>query len=67
MRLPQRAFTLLDLELIIDDVNDNSPMFDQGVIQISISESSSAGDVYSLDAYQARDKDTGIEYCSVIQ
>lgn len=50
---------MLDLDVIIDDVNDNDPIFPVRSIEVNVSESANLGDLVSLDRYLAKDKDQG--------
>ena len=47
------------MDVIIDDVNDNPPVFSFHRIVVNISEKSFVGDVISLDQFVAKDDDIG--------
>ena len=51
---------LLNLDVIIDDVNDNSPRFSVSQIELNISENAQVDDVIMLNEYIARDDDLGM-------
>uniref|UniRef100_H2YX71 Cadherin domain-containing protein n=1 Tax=Ciona savignyi TaxID=51511 RepID=H2YX71_CIOSA len=57
--LPQRVFSLLNLEIVITDTNDNAPTFPHKPIIVNVSESVTINDVVNLDSFQARDLDSG--------
>lgn len=58
--LPNEYFTLVNLEVVIEDINDNMPEFTENSIAISIKEGDyETGDAISLDKYAATDKDIG--------
>ena len=56
---PAQFFKLLKLDVIIRDINDNSPLFPNNIIAINVSELMKRDDVVDLHAYQARDTDAG--------
>ena len=57
--LPRKHFQLLKLDLVIRDINDNRPLFPKNMISINVSENAHRNDVIDLNAYQARDIDSG--------
>nr|CAB3264691.1 protocadherin-18 [Phallusia mammillata] len=57
--LPQAYFSLLNLEVVINDINDHAPAFPVRPIEINVTESIAVGDVINLDQFQARDQDSG--------
>lgn len=58
--LPNEYFTILDMDVVIEDTNDNMPIFQQKSINLSIKEGElEVGDAISLDQYKATDKDIG--------
>ncbi|XP_031223218.1 protocadherin-11 X-linked isoform X2 [Mastomys coucha] len=56
--LPDEIFRLVKIRFLIEDINDNSPLFPTTVINISIPENSAINSRYSLPA--AIDPDIGI-------
>ena len=46
-----------NLIIVVDDVNDNSPIFNESRVNVTISEDASIG--YSLPRLKAHDNDTG--------
>nr|CAB3264695.1 protocadherin beta-15-like [Phallusia mammillata] len=50
---------MLDLDVIVDDVNDNSPAFPVRSIEVNVSETAELGKFINLDRYLAKDKDLG--------
>uniref|UniRef100_F6URN5 Cadherin domain-containing protein n=1 Tax=Ciona intestinalis TaxID=7719 RepID=F6URN5_CIOIN len=57
--LPQRVFSLLNLDIVINDINDNLPKFPHKPIVLNVSESTALAEPVNLDAFQARDLDSG--------
>ena len=57
--LPQRYFTMLNLNVIILDLNDNTPIFPVNTINVNVSENAQLGSPISLNQYQANDADSG--------
>lgn len=59
--LPQRYFNMLNLDLVIEDINDNTPTFGTRQVNATINEGDvKAGGVVNVDHFQAYDKDIGI-------
>uniref|UniRef100_A0A8C3WRP1 Cadherin domain-containing protein n=1 Tax=Catagonus wagneri TaxID=51154 RepID=A0A8C3WRP1_9CETA len=56
--LPDEIFRLVKIRFLIEDINDNAPLFPATVINISIPENSAINSRYALPA--AIDPDTGI-------
>ena len=56
---PLQYFQLLKLDVIIRDKNDNSPLFSNNVIAINVSENAKQNDIIDMNAFQARDIDSG--------
>jgi len=56
---PTRYFQLLKLDVIVRDINDNSPLFPNNIIKINVSENAKRGDPVDLNAFQAHDIDSG--------
>ena len=50
---------LLDLNVVIDDVNDNPPVFSSPTFKINVSENVQVGSVIGLNDFLAQDKDLG--------
>ncbi|XP_078489078.1 protocadherin alpha-4-like [Ciona intestinalis] len=50
---------LMHLNVVIDDINDNPPVFPSKSIMVNISESAAIHDVISLDRFLASDADIG--------
>ena len=57
--LPQRYFTMLNLQVMIVDRNDNTPIFPVNTINVNVSENVQLGSPVSLNQYQATDADSG--------
>lgn len=57
--LPQRYFSMLNLNVIIVDLNDNTPIFPANTITVNVSENAQLGSPVSLNQYQATDSDSG--------
>lgn len=55
----RRKAKILNLKIIIDDVNDNSPLFPVNSIALNVSEAMSVGESVSLDSYIPHDADLG--------
>ena len=58
--LPQNFFSLLNLEVVINDINDNQPLFPTRPVEVNVSESVSIGEAINLDQIQAQDLDIGM-------
>ncbi|MEJ1289213.1 hypothetical protein NN561_020253 [Cricetulus griseus] len=56
--LPDEIFRLVKIRFLIEDINDNAPLFPATVINISIPENSAINSRYNIPA--AFDPDTGI-------
>lgn len=58
--LPNTYFTMLNMDVFVDDINDNKPIFPETSIAMTIREGTlNIGDPESLDRYAATDKDIG--------
>ncbi|XP_039263396.2 protocadherin beta-16-like [Styela clava] len=58
--LPNRFFTMLNMDIIIEDVNDNPPIFNKK-FETSVREDDViVGDVINLDQFKATDPDIGL-------
>ncbi|XP_039255860.2 protocadherin alpha-4-like [Styela clava] len=57
--LPQKYFQLIETDVTIDDVNDNTPTFPHEILHLNVSENWSLGEVINLDSFQAKDNDIG--------
>ena len=57
--LPQEVFSLLNLEIVINDINDNGPKFTASRVVVNVSESVDVGEIFPLDQFQATDEDSG--------
>ncbi|XP_076823266.1 protocadherin-18-like [Clavelina lepadiformis] len=57
--LPQEVFSLLNLDIVINDINDNGPKFAASRVVVNVSESVDVGEIFPLDQFQATDKDSG--------
>nr|XP_039264001.1 protocadherin-18-like [Styela clava] len=59
--LPQKHFSMLNLDIKIGDINDNPPKFFARKINITLPEAETfINDVINLDKFQAHDKDIGL-------
>ncbi|KAL2077465.1 hypothetical protein ACEWY4_026969 [Coilia grayii] len=56
---PQKATEVIEIVLIVEDVNDNTPYFHEGVISLSVAEDAQVGTRFILDG-EAHDADSGI-------
>lgn len=52
------SFDLLTVDVIVEDINDNSPTFPKDSIQLNISEASLVGTPFPIDGARDRDKST---------
>lgn len=63
--LPNEYFTVVNLDVVVEDINDNMPEFAEKSVALSITEGDyDTGDAISLDKYAATDKDIGKIYQS---
>lgn len=58
--MPQSIFSLLNLEIEIEDINDNAPVFRKNNSPLNASENFQPETSINMDQYKANDYDQGI-------
>nr|XP_039255760.1 protocadherin alpha-5-like isoform X1 [Styela clava] len=57
--LPYEIFQAVELEIVIEDINDNKPIFPNEVVIMNLTEKWNLNEIINIDVYQATDNDIG--------
>ncbi|XP_039255762.2 protocadherin-12-like isoform X2 [Styela clava] len=57
--LPYEIFQAVELEIFIEDINDNKPIFPNEIVIMNLTEKWNLNEIINIDVYQATDNDIG--------